>query len=177
MGNFFMKKDQTGGRRMKIWQRPRLFTYFFAPFPYFCLFIFRCLYDTMKYRKYYEYDAPPHTGLDTGKCVEKAKFCQYQRLELRYVRLSAQSAMDEYDDWIWRANRLKLRADRFEKNHPIIDLKKIFQSSNLPQDHDAYDKWQKAIKKIVQLKEKHKNIRLHAHSLKKEHVKECKSKN
>ena len=29
-GSFFYGKDQTGGRRMKIWQRPILFTYLFC---------------------------------------------------------------------------------------------------------------------------------------------------
>ena len=175
-----MGKDQTVGRSMKIWQMPRLFSYFFAPFPYFCLFIFRCLYDYVKNIKYDEYWRPwDPIGVVTGKCVEKAKFCLYKRLELRYTRLRAQSAMDEYEDWIWRAKRLKLRAGihspTLKPGWTEEDLKTaIFMVKN----QDAYDLWEKAKMKIVQLKWEHKSIRRRAHSLKKAiETGECKSKN
>ena len=96
---------------MEIWQRPRLFTYFVVPFPYFCLFIFRCLFP--QYDKYDEYDGHDEQGapiIQKGKCVKKAEYCQYKRLELRNTRLRTQSALEEYQDWIGITKLLKMKA-------------------------------------------------------------------
>ena len=171
---------------MKIWQRPDFLLIFFVPFPYFCLFIFRCLFP--QYDKYDEYDGHDEQGapiIRKGKCVKKAEFCQYNRLELINILLTAQRALNEYEDWIGRTKRLKLRAVMtFPLPEPRND--QIFIPVDTPtttrtattttppptvnilykiKDQDAYDKWRKAIKKTEQLKRKHRIIRKHGYLL------------
>ena len=164
---------------MEIWQRPRLFTYFVVPFPYFCLFIFRCLLK--KYNKYDEYDGFDEQGapiIRKGKCVKKAEYCQYKRLELRNTRLRTQSALEEYEDWIGITKLLKMKAVMtFPEPEPRND--QIFNPVDMPtttrtassttpitksilykiKDRDAAAMWRKAKKKTDQLKRKHRIIR------------------
>ena len=198
MGHFFMGKDQTGGRSMEIW--PKHFTYFFVPFPYFCQFIFRCLFK--KYDKYEEYDGFDEQGapiIRKGKCVKKAEFCQYKRLELRNTRLSAQSALDEYEDWIRKTKRLKLAVMTFPDPELIEIYDQIFNPVATPTttrtastttpitvknilskiiDRDAYAKWREAKKKTEQLKRKHRIIQNHEYSLQRTLLRSyCKLKN
>ena len=181
---------------MKIWQRPDFLLIFFVPFPYFCLFIFRCLFK--KYNKYDEYDGFDEQGapiIRKGKCVKKAKFCQYKRLELINTLKSAQSAMDEYEDGIRKTKRLKLRALmvfdlRDPRNYPV-DTPTTTRTATTTTppvptvnflykiiDQDAYAKYRKAKKKTGQLKRKRRIIRNHAYYLERALLRSyCKLKN
>ena len=161
MGNFFMGKDQTVGRSMKIWQMPRLFSYFFAPFPYFCLFIFRCTMYGLRYEKGYE--RGPITT--TGKCVREDMFCKHKSLELKTAWAAAWNAWDEYKEW--KTDVLRQKAP---ESGNILEI--------MEKHGDDLDKWKKAEKKkkLKLFKDNFKIMLNHAHSLSKT-VKECKSKN
>ena len=123
--------------------KDQTFYIFFCTLPLLCLFLFRCL----KLLQFNEYNKL----IKTGTCVEKDKYCKHKRQELRNARLRAQNLWDEYEDWIWRTNRLKQRA--------MVN----------PDAEDAEvrnDKWQRAKKLTFQIKRRHKIIRRHANSLK-----------
>ena len=163
MGNFFMKKDQTGGRRMKIWQRPRLFTYFFAPFPYFCLFIFRCLLS--KYKNEYEIRNTWLPMIRTGKCVTEDMFCKQKSRELKTAEAAASTALDEYKEG---RRKMDVLNQKLPKSGNFLEI--------VEKHGDDIKKWEKLKTKTDQLKRKFEFIQKHAHSLSKT-VKECKSKN